>query len=54
MTTRSAAVLLALAFGPLARAQTVTLAESPKPGEGSRYTTAMTVSGYLIVTRDAA
>src|SRR5439155_12962699 len=40
--------------GPLARAQTVTLAEAPKPGECSRYTTELTVSGYLIVTQDMA
>jgi hypothetical protein len=54
MTVRSAAVLVALACGPLARAQTVMLAEAPKPGECSRYTTELTVTGYLIVTQDTA
>jgi hypothetical protein len=54
MSMRSILVVAVLAVAPAARAQTVTLAESPKPGECSRYTTELTVAGYLIVTQDEA
>jgi hypothetical protein len=53
MTPRRAAVLvLVFALGTPAAAQPVNLAETPKPGDCSRCTVELALTGHLIVTQD--
>ena len=52
MTARLTPLLVLLALGSPAAAQPVTLAETPKPGDCSRYVVELNVSGHLVVTQE--
>lgn len=54
MTARHVAVLALLALSPPATAQTVTLAETPRPGDAARYTLDLQLAGELVLTENGA